>query len=129
MKLLTSLVASLGILLGFRSAAFAASSQNLIERYLDITLGSGPCAAGDVPQITGIFCIIAKSINLLLGLVGGVALAMLLYGGLIYMISGGDQKQLTTAKSILTYAVLGLLIVLGAILAIDTLLFGLLDLK
>jgi hypothetical protein len=45
---------------------------------------------------------------------------MLVYGGLQYMISGGDEKAITAAKSTVQYSVFGLLVILGAILIINT---------
>ncbi len=82
--------------------------ESIIETYLGVTFGE-TCST---EEITGIFCIIGKLINYLLLIVGAVSLVMFVVGGLQYMASGGDEKALTTAKATLTYAVLGLFIVL-----------------
>jgi len=42
---------------------------------------------------------------------GTVALFMLIYGGFRMVISGGDAKQAGAARSTITYAIIGLLIV------------------
>lgn len=46
--------------------------------------------------------------------VGVVAVIMVIYGGLKFINSGGDQKQTTEARKILTYAVLGVILVLSS---------------
>lgn len=94
---------------------------NFINRYLGIPIGT-TC---DLNEISGIFCIAAKAIGFLLGIAGGIAFILLIVGGVQYMIAGGDEKALTTAKSTITSAVLGLLVILGSFLIIETILRGL----
>ena len=76
-------------------------------------------------EVAGIFCIVVKTINLLLGIAGGVAILVLVYGGIMYMVSGGDEKQLGNAKAAVTYSIMGLLIILGAVFIVNTVLSGL----
>ncbi len=100
-----------------------AGPKGALNRVLDRYLGSlsgGECL---LDKISGIFCVIINIINKLLTVGGLIALLFLAIGGLQYMISGGDEKALTTAKATITYAVLGLLIILGSILIINTLLY------
>ena len=94
------------------------SVESIIETYLGVTFGE-TCST---EEITGIFCIIGKLIFYLLLLVGAISLVMFVVGGLQYMASGGDEKALTTAKSTLTYAVLGLFIVLLSSVVVSTVL-------
>lgn len=56
----------------------------------------------------------------LLGLVGGLAVLFIVYGGFLYMTSGGNKERIETAKKTLTYAILGLILVVlsGLILQI-----------
>ncbi len=49
--------------------------------------------------------------NWLLGLVGGLAALFIVYGGFLYITSGGNKERIDTAKKTLTYAILGLLLV------------------
>ena len=51
-------------------------------------------------------------IQIILGITGSLALLMFVIGGATYLISGGNSKMLSKARSILTYAVIGLAIVL-----------------
>lgn len=57
---------------------------------------------------------VAKFYSIGLGLIGGVALLFIIYGGYLLMTSRGNPTQVALAKSYIMYAVLGLLLaVLG----------------
>ncbi len=100
-----------------------AGSEGAFNRVLNRYLSS--VSGGECPldTISGIFCVVINIINKLLAVGGLIALLFLAIGGLQYMVSGGDEKALTSAKETITYAVLGLLIVLGSILIINALLY------
>jgi len=80
---------------------------------------ASPCGLG-----TGMFCnpvgwdsipdIAEGMLNYLLGLVGSIALLFLIIAGVMYMTAGGSEEKITTAKRILTGAIIGLGIVLLA---------------
>lgn len=48
--------------------------------------------------------------NTILYVVGAIAVLMLVWGGIRYIISGGDSKKVTDAKNTILYALLGLII-------------------
>lgn len=48
-------------------------------------------------------------INFGLGFVGLVAVGFLIYGGYMYIISRGDSKEIETAKTVITYAIIGII--------------------
>lgn len=48
-----------------------------------------------------------------LGLIGGVALLSILYGGYIILTSQGDPSQLQKGKSYIVYAIAGLVLAIG----------------
>ena len=50
---------------------------------------------------------------------GIVALILIIYSGIKYILSGGDQKQVETARKTLTYAIIGFLIVLFSFLIVN----------
>lgn len=94
--------------------------NDIISRYLG-SFSGGPCIPSTgIPEITGMFCVLNNVINYLLTIAGGIALIFIVMGGLQYMVSGGDEKAITNSKSTITYAVLGLVITLGAIFIINT---------
>ncbi len=65
-------------------------------------------------ELTGQGSIISVVIFNLLGIVGVIFLILMIWGGTMWMTSGGNEKRVGTAKSILTTAVIGLVIVLMA---------------
>ncbi len=72
----------------------------------------------DVPTIYGFEAIVANILNIIISLAGVVLLLMLIMGGFGYITSGGDKEKAAKAKNTLTYAILGLLVILGAWLII-----------
>ncbi len=59
----------------------------------------------------GVFTRITNTVLLIIGL---VSVVMLLYGGLRYIISGGDSKKVTEAKNTVLYAIIGLIVAILA---------------
>jgi hypothetical protein len=53
-------------------------------------------------------------IQWVLGLLGLIAVIMILYGGFIWMTAGGNEDKVSTAKKIITAAVVGLIVILLA---------------
>ncbi|MFZ4632203.1 MAG: pilin [Patescibacteria group bacterium] len=58
--------------------------------------------------------IISNVIVVILGLVGIIFLAFMLYAGITWMTAQGDEKKATKAKSMLEEAIVGIIIVLAA---------------
>lgn len=52
--------------------------------------------------------------NILLFVIGAVAVIMIVIGGLRYVISGGDAKQVQAAKNTILYALVGVIIAILA---------------
>jgi von Willebrand factor type A domain-containing protein/Big-like domain-containing protein/type IV secretion system pilin len=72
-----------------------------------------------VPQIEGLTTadirVAAGSIiQLFLGLLGLIALVIVLYAGFVWMTSGGNEEKISQAKKILSAGVIGLMIILSA---------------
>ncbi|MBI5071696.1 Ig-like domain-containing protein [Candidatus Falkowbacteria bacterium] len=58
--------------------------------------------------------IAARIVRVALGFLGVVALGIVLYGGFVWMTSGGNEEKISTAKKILTNGLIGLVIILMA---------------
>ena len=58
--------------------------------------------------------LLGKIINNVLGVIGSLALVMFIYGGATWMLSAGNQEQVTKGKNILIWAALGLVIIFTA---------------
>ncbi|MFA5129200.1 MAG: pilin [Patescibacteria group bacterium] len=52
--------------------------------------------------------------KLILGMVGSLALLFFIYGGVVFLIAGGKSEMIDKGKKIITNAVIGVAIVLGA---------------
>ena len=57
--------------------------------------------------------------NVLLYIVGAIAVIMIVIGGLRYVISGGDSKNITAAKNTILYAVIGIIVAILAYAAVN----------
>jgi len=68
---------------------------------------------GDVVTIQGFECIIQIVLNYAIRLAGIALFIMLIIGGFKYLTSAGDQKVKESAQKTITYAVLGLALLLG----------------
>ena len=60
-------------------------------------------------------CQLLENVRRLLWYVGWfVALIVILFAGIMYMTSGGDQEKVTKAKKLLTYGIIGVVIMLAS---------------
>jgi hypothetical protein len=86
--------------------------------------GGGPPATGQITNPLGatstLTLFIQKIIQFLLELVGLLALLAVVWGGVQYIISFGDDKKIGHAKQIIFWAVAGLIIVLLSYAIIST---------
>ncbi|MEX1061873.1 MAG: pilin [Patescibacteria group bacterium] len=65
---------------------------------------------------------ISNILTLIFGLAGAIAVVFLVMGGIQYMTSGGDKIAVEQSRGRITAAVVGLVIVLGAVLVVNTVL-------
>ena len=65
----------------------------------------------DMPrELIGPDGVFTKISNTILYIVGIVSVIMLIWGGVRYILSGGDSKKVTDAKNTILYAIIGLII-------------------
>ncbi len=87
----------------------------------DLSITSGAdCAQGN-GQATDLFgggSVFEKVTNILLFLVGAISVIMLIIGGIRYVISAGDQAQVTAAKNTILYAIVGIVVAFLAFAAV-----------
>jgi hypothetical protein len=74
------------------------------------TAGNG-LQAGSGQSLSGIITIV---MNVLLMIVGALAIAFIVIGGIKYITSGGDEKKVASAKNTILYAVIGLVVAILA---------------
>ena len=89
----------------------------------DLSIKGGvDCAQGnDQPAelFSGENSIFRRITNILLFLVGAISVIMLIIGGIRYVISGGDQNQVTSAKNTILYAIVGIVVAFLAYAAVN----------
>lgn len=60
--------------------------------------------------------ILAKIANMLIGMAGFFLVVMLIYGGIVYLTSAGNEKRVETGKNVITYAIIGIVIIFASYL-------------
>lgn len=63
--------------------------------------------------------IIGLIIKAVFGLVGSIALAMFVYGGLMWLTSGGNAEKVKKGRDVLVWAVIGLAVIFGSYAIVD----------
>lgn len=80
----------------------AATAKEEIKKGVDFT---GPAGTATLDSV------IATAINILSLIVGVVAVIMVIIGGLKYITSNGDANSISSAKTTIIYALVGLVVV------------------
>jgi hypothetical protein len=71
-------------------------------------------AGGGTGTPTDLKVVIKNITNTALFIIGAVSVLMLIYGGIRYTISGGDEKSITAAKNTIIYGVVGIVVAISA---------------
>lgn len=90
-----------------------ASTGTLVASALSLPdVLSGPYRGDGQPSelFNGANAVIPKIINLMLFIVGVLAVFMMIYGGIRYVLSGGDNTKVKDAKNTILYAIVGLVV-------------------
>ncbi len=69
---------------------------------------TNPIATSDFSTLVG------NVLSWVLGVAGSIALLMLIAGGVFYITSTGDEQRVETAKKMITWAILGLILTLAS---------------
>jgi hypothetical protein len=98
-------------LIGLFAAAIAFFGAPAVQAQINTGIEYGAStglAGGDIRTIIGFI------IQAFLGILGVVALVLIIYAGWLWMTAGGDEEKVSHAKRILTQAVIGLIIILAS---------------
>ena len=105
------------------SATIVSPEASAVCNTSNLSIASGAnCAQGnDQPAdlFGGDNSIFRRVTNILLFLVGAISVIMLIIGGIRYVISGGDQNQVTSAKNTILYAIVGIVVAFLAYAAVN----------
>ncbi|TAL19460.1 hypothetical protein EPN90_03400 [Patescibacteria group bacterium] len=75
--------------------------------------------SGDLPSIFG------RAIRLILGVSGSIAFGAILFGGFLWLTSGGSPETITKARNIIVWAGLGLLVIFASYALVSTIITSL----
>lgn len=92
---------------------------NSVFAQVHTPIGPWECFRKNPPSFACIPSVIENLINGFLFFSGTVAMVFIIYAGIKYLTSGGDPKQVEGAKKTLTYAIIGLIVVLSAFFIIN----------
>jgi len=111
---------ALGVSVMAGQPAYAQGTPPPSGNDLSITGGAesakGNEQADDLFGQNGIFRTVT---NILLYLIGAISVIMLIIGGLRYVVSGGDQSAVTSAKNTILYAIVGIVVAFLAYAAVN----------
>ena len=79
----------------------AGDSSNTVK----LTNPLGNQSSKSIPEFLG------QIISYAMGIIGSLALVMFIYGGLTWMLSGGNQEQVTKGKNTVMWAALGIALI------------------
>lgn len=110
-KIKLSIIAAFAVLgLGLATvpayAATCTSARDCVQ--------SGVNNAGGTSSKTDVGTLIKTIVNVLLFILGALAVIMIVIGGIKYTVSNGDSSAVTSAKNTIFYAVIGLVVALMA---------------
>lgn len=81
---------------------------------------------GEISTATGgegsIRSLVLRIVNYFLTFLGLISVVMVIYGGITYVIAAGEDEKIGNAKKIITYALVGLVIVLISFAVVNTIL-------
>lgn len=82
----------------------------------------GVCfGAGDsITTYTGLVATTRQILHGVIGVSGLVAVAVLVYGGYMFITSGGESDKVEKAQNIIKYAIMGLILVFLSVLIVNT---------
>lgn len=121
MKKVAGFVAIPALVLGF---ALVAPNVAHAQDCQDVTaggIGSGADCAKPTNAAENLFgdgSIFNTVTNILLFLIGAISVVMLIIGGIRYVVSGGDQGAVTSAKNTILYAIIGIIVAFLAFAAV-----------
>jgi len=106
------------ILASMIGLAIGIAAPSFLKEIYDI-LGAG--AEVDPTAIEGatpIETILMNTLNFLLAIIGVLSMIMLVIGGIMYLLAGGDQTRIDTGKKIVIYSIIGLTVALAALIIV-----------
>lgn len=105
-KLFFTLLLVIGALFGLQAVLAASAPSDIF--------GINPVGQNIGLGGEDIRLVIARIIRIFLGILGIIAIGITLYGGFVYMTSGGNEEKIAQARKIIVNGVIGIVIILSA---------------
>jgi len=96
--------------------ALALAAPALLKEIYGVLGATQP--AGTPQPTRDLTTIITETIKVLSGFVGSIAVLMLVVGGIMYITSAGDSTKADTAKNIIKYAIIGLVVAILSLIIV-----------
>jgi hypothetical protein len=101
----------------FGGLSQSASAFNPERNVCGSAVSNTPICVGannDVNPIAGPHGVIAKVVDLLSIVIGVIAVFAIIVAGLTYVLSGGEGQKINTAKNMLIFTIVGIIVVAAA---------------
>ncbi len=105
-----------GLLLAGVVATAPEAAAQLLDPSTDVPANLGTATNGQ----SSLKQIIVTGINWLLGFLGLIAIIMVIYGGFLYLTSGGDDAAASKGRTVILYAIIGIVIILLSYAIVNT---------
>lgn len=114
------LVPALVLGVGFATPVLAQNCSNSVDVSQGVSQGAECAKPTSAPtNLFGPNSVFVTVTNILLFLIGAVAVIMLIVGGIRYVVSQGDQSAVTGAKNTILYAIIGIVVAFLAYAAVN----------
>lgn len=119
------LVPALVLSLGVAMPVYAAEAEPAVSGCDVVNTGGiahgAECAkpTNAPSQLFGPNSIFVTITNIMLFIIGAIAVIMLIVGGIRYVVSAGDQNAVTSAKNTILYAIIGIVVAFLAYAAVN----------
>lgn len=121
------------IVTGLMTAAltiFVFAPEVMAQGGAGVSVGGGALSDSDVPDIVkslsggsgSIRELALRIVNFFLLFLGLVAVIMVIYGGILYITAAGKEDQVGTAKKVILYAIIGIVIIALSFALVNTIL-------
>jgi Type IV secretion system pilin len=108
----------IAVMAGFSPRVFAAGLLPSTESGTGPTSCGSPNGCGNY-SLNDILSVAVTVANWILGSVGAIALLFFVYGGFVFILSGGNEERVKQGKQILMNSIIGLAIVFASYLIIQ----------
>jgi hypothetical protein len=112
MKNIKIILASLALLIGVGLVFVPHDSAYAVNVIKDSCAGHTSAICADTGETVG--PLVNNIVNILLYILGAIAVIMIVIGGVMYTTSGGDAGSVKKAKDTILYAVIGLVVAIFA---------------